>query len=424
MDNIRMVKIEDIDNMFDLSSYAFQYVLSDEDRSRQRRNLKLEQHWGYYEQDQLAAKIRLIPYQYALGGQSFAMGGIASVCTWPQFRRKGMVGKLLTHGLQVMKEHGQSISVLHPFSFAFYRKYGWEINTEYRHYTIGVHQLPRIKNVGGRVERIAQPRIEWEKFSDIYTTYALQYNGMLMRDDEWWQHNVLADQKRNAVIYYDENDQAQGYMLYNVEKREMNIKEMIFLNEMARSGLWHFISNHDSMIEKVLLIAPPDDPLPFLLEEPRIVQEIKPYSMARIVDVAAFFAQYPFPAANHTKQLTIAVTDEQAPWNNGRFKLEIDTEGKAKVSHVEVNDDEAKTNASDIEVDDTGATSNLRTDFELTSYDHSVIACDIQSLSAIMTGYQRPNEMLKLGRISGDEAMIAAWDAALPRQAVYLLDFF
>ncbi|TKH33755.1 GNAT family N-acetyltransferase, partial [Paenibacillus polymyxa] len=38
----------------------------------------------------------------------------------------GMVSRLLTHALEEMKTAGQSLSFLHPFSFAFYRKFGWE----------------------------------------------------------------------------------------------------------------------------------------------------------------------------------------------------------------------------------------------------------------------------------------------------------
>ena len=62
-----------------------------------------------------------------------------------------------------------------------------------------------------------------------------------------------------------------------------HIKDMIFVNEEARSGLWNFISAHFSMITKVIGNTYTDEPLAFLLEDADIKETISPYFMARIV---------------------------------------------------------------------------------------------------------------------------------------------
>ncbi|EGF34655.1 acetyltransferase, partial [Lacticaseibacillus rhamnosus MTCC 5462] len=93
---------------------------------------------------------------------------------------------------------------------------------------------------------------------------------------------------------------------------------MIYTNQEARVGLWNFISAHFSMVTHVKGNIYKNEPLHFLLDDGDIYQTIKPYYMARIVDVKAFLAQYPF-AAETTEPFHFVVSDPLAPWNNGTF---------------------------------------------------------------------------------------------------------
>ena len=81
--------------------------------------MKEEDVWGYFVNDRLASQLRLLPLAIWLNGVRYEMGGIASVATWPEYRRQGQVGKLLRHMLKVMRDKGMTVSMLHPFSFAF-----------------------------------------------------------------------------------------------------------------------------------------------------------------------------------------------------------------------------------------------------------------------------------------------------------------
>lgn len=71
------------------------------------------------EDGEVAAKAHLIPFEIYLEGEPLRMGGIGSVATYPEYRRQGYVKGLLTHLLAVMKEEGQTVSMLHPFSVSF-----------------------------------------------------------------------------------------------------------------------------------------------------------------------------------------------------------------------------------------------------------------------------------------------------------------
>ena len=88
--------------------------------------------------------------------------------------------------------------------------------------------------------------------------------------------------------YLHELNEPDGYVIYWIANEIFHIKDMIFNNEDARTGLWNFVSAHFSMIDQVQGDTYTDEPLAFLLEDASIKETISPYYMARIVD-------FPFP---------------------------------------------------------------------------------------------------------------------------------
>ena len=195
---MRQLTADDYEASSALSMYAFQYTLSPEQQEERRRRFKPEQVWGVFAGDRLEAQLMLLPLRIYVQGQLLDMGGIASVSTWPEQRRRGHVARLLKHALLQMRENGQSVSCLAPFSFGFYRKFGWEIYTDYKTYTVDSQLLPPRAESEGRVERIdAEACIPL--LSRLYEDYAQSYNGTLARDDEWWRQSVFRRKKGSAA---------------------------------------------------------------------------------------------------------------------------------------------------------------------------------------------------------------------------------
>ena len=55
--------------------------------------------------------------------KSVSIGGIS---TSPEYRRGGNVRKMLDKVFELAPERGIAVSFLHPFSFSYYRKFGYE----------------------------------------------------------------------------------------------------------------------------------------------------------------------------------------------------------------------------------------------------------------------------------------------------------
>ncbi|MGG6312747.1 GNAT family N-acetyltransferase [Paenibacillus macerans] len=392
--DIRQLTPGEYDVSLNLSEYAFQYKLSPEDREKNRASFKPERFWGAFEDGELLAKLTLLPLQLYVQGRSFQMGGIAGVATWPEKRRSGLVGRLLATALNRMNEQGQILSCLHPFSIPFYRKFGWEVYTDYKKYTLNVDNFPSKTRVPGTVKRDVK---DIELLDGIYHAFARRYNGTLVRDADWWKQSVLGDEDHTAV-YFSEAGEPEGYVLYQVKNGELLVDEFVFLNETARQGLWTYLANHDSMVKQAIINhVPADDLLPYMLRDPRCKQETVPYFMARIVNAAAFVREYPFnAAAAQTTRINLQIQDGFAPWNEGQWLLEVSPEGAGMLNPAESAPGEGIPG----------------------------LTCDIQTLTAMLLGYKRPREMFAYGKLSGSEADAETLERLIPVSKTALLDFF
>jgi len=394
---IRRLTDKDADESIKLSAFAFQFSLTPEMLERRRRYLKPENVWGYFIDGKLAAKVAVHPMRIWLNDRVIPTGGIAGVASWPEYRRQGLVRQLLLHALGAMREQGLSVSFLHPFSIPFYRKFGWEVVAD----SVLLEFPPdKCKGFGmrGDMRRIERPLEELALLNRLRRTYAARFNTMNDRDDAWWEERVLTSD-RYCFVCEDAAGEPQGYIVFSLRDRLMNIAEWIWLNREAREGMLQFIANHDSMADKVQLRVPASDRLPFLLGDPRITQTRMPHVMGRIVDVRAFVGEYAFLPGGGATRLRLRITDEAAPWNAGEFLLSIGADGRGSLEP-----------AAD------GA--------DAVGSDEPALACDIRALSAALLGDHRPAHLYEDGLLAGDAAAAKALEARVPATPANLIDFF
>ncbi|MCZ8522864.1 MULTISPECIES: GNAT family N-acetyltransferase [Paenibacillus] len=387
---VRKIGEEDWNESLDLHSFAFQYPLTPEERKKKLAKMEFGDLWGAYAGGRLAARMSVLSLQTWVQGKVYEFGGIAGVATWPEYRRSGLAAKLLCHALTVMREREQTISLLHPFQFAFYRKYGWEIFAEYKQYEITTAKLPRFEAQRGRVVRTGK---DAKLLHGIYERYAASYNGTLVRSEAWWNNQVFGNTGTTAV-YYNPEGEPTGYVFYEVKERVCTVHELIHLDHEAQLALWRFLSDHDSMIETLTIRVPANDRLPFLLADPRIKQEIVPYFMARIVDARSFIEKYPFVSGAEATWV-LKIRDEHARWNDGCFAIAVDESGTARVAPL-------PSGGGDL----------------------PYVACDIQTLTALLMGYQRPSFLQAIGRLQGTVEGLGMLERLVPYRPTYLADFF
>lgn len=402
MDQIRLLQQADYEQSLLLAEFAFQRKLHPDDRANRLAEMDTEQIWGYFVEDQLAAQLAVLPLKIWVNGQVTNMGGVALVSTWPEYRRGGKIGQLLHRALREMRDRGQVWSALAPFSYAFYRKYGWEAGIDYIRYEMDVGKLPRPDVAeGSQVRRVSADEVE-SITAPIYEAFAVRFNGMLARTPMWWQTRVFGRKQGIFSVYRNPSGEAEGYLFYQVKDKVLTIHEMVCLTEEARLGLWRYVSQHDSMISKVICHAPVGDQLPFLLAEPTIRQDIIPYFMMRIVDVSELIATYAFAPGTDddgsSKPFYFLVNDTAAEWNDGLFRIEPEKLGTDRVSKL-------GPDSGDIDRE-------------------QILSCDIQSLSSLLIGYKSASLLHRIGRLRGPVEEVLRLEQYLPKTTTYLLDYF
>ncbi|WP_051506925.1 GNAT family N-acetyltransferase [Saccharibacillus sacchari] len=394
MMEIRRLTDQDFDAGIALAEYAFLYTLNEQQKEERRKRFGDEAVWGVFEGPDLCAKLALIPLEVYVHGKKIKMGGIGGVATWPEKRRQGMVSQLLRRSLEEMKKEDQLLSYLHPFSVAFYRKYGWELFTDNKNYAIPVEKLPARKNVPGRVVREVR---DIDTLKSVYDRAVIRYNGPVVRSREWWEQRVMNGIPYTAV-YYNEADEPEAYVLYAIEDRKWITEEIFWINETARQGLWDFIINHDSKLKELQMKLPVDDPLSLLLPDPMVKQEIEPFFMARIVDVVKFVDAYSFAESAGDHRFILHIEDRHAPWNEGDWEWKVSQSGAGKLEKFDYT--------------------------EASSADAANIRVPIGILTAMLLGYRRPSELQRIGLLETSEETARLLDMLIPVRTPYMADYF
>lgn len=316
------------------------------------------------------------------------MGGVTGVGTYPEYANHGLMQDLILVALDNMRKNKQWISYLYPYSVPYYRRKGWEIMSDKLTFKIRDTQLPKNVPVDGMVERLP---VDHPDVYRVYQKFAAQNHGALFRSQFHWEEYWRFENKeeRTAAIYYRKEHEPVGVLFYWVAEEIFHVKEMFYLNQEARNGLWNFISAHFSMVYWVHGDIYKNEPLAFLIEDSQIKEQIEPYYMARIVDVKEFLKQFPFVST--AKPFHFIVEDPIASWNNGVFGLVWNEDGQLDV------------------VDEPVGQS---------------VQLSIQTLSCLMMNYRRPSYLARIERIKTDDETLKTLELILPNMEAYFSDYF
>lgn len=395
---IKPVGVKYLDQYDELMRYVFQVTSRQEAESGYKGNeltrskrpvLQQAEVFGWFTpEDELISMISIYPCKVNIHGVIMEMGGVTGVGTYPEYANLGLMNDLIKLALKKMKDNGQLISYLYPYSIPYYRRKGWEIMSDSMTFTLNDSQLPSRTDVPGHVERLD---VDDEDVINLYNEFAQTNHGALIRDKfqwtEYWRWEN--EDERTAAVYYDANGVPKGFVFYWVEDDVFHIKEMIYLTQEARRGLWNFIGAHFSMIDQVKGETFKNEPIAFTLEDSHVVETLEPYYMARIVDVKSFLEVYPF--ADTLQPFHFVVTDPIASWNNAVFGVFTDENGKTVVTEEALG---------------------------------SAVKLDIGTLSTMLMSYRRPAYLHKIERLTTDRKTLKLLEKIIPDQQPYFSDYF
>jgi len=143
--------------------------------------------------------------------------------------------------------------------------------------------------------------------------------------------------KVRGVRFLDEEGEVRGVLVYTLSEKggsfrfAMHVRMLVAETPDATAALWRFALQHDLVDEVTADLRPTDDPLPWLVQDPRgVVQTVHDHGWLRILDVPAALS-----ARRYSAPLDVVLRiDDALGFAAGDWRLTVDQEGSAVVEPV------------------------------------------------------------------------------------------
>jgi predicted acetyltransferase len=348
--------------------------------------------WGLFEKGDLRASLTVVPFLVHWGATvTLAMGGIAGVATFAEARGRGFVDLLLRKSLEAMRADGQVVSALFPFSWAFYRRHGWDWVGQKRTVRLPLNEV-RSSPEGRAVVTVPDEQAR-ERLEPVYTRFARQYRGVLTSETHRWEGKLSHGDDRTTHVY--QHEPSGDYLLwrYNRDNNEGNVREFVADSPDGYKGLLSLLHYMATQCDKARLMLPDDTPLWSHVMHWDVETRVEPVFQARVVDFAPAMEQLDLSPDTPDGTATVALRDEHAPWNSGVWRITVEG-GRVRCSLAVGSPDPA-------------------------------VTMDIQAASQAYWGTPSLDALRAAGRVDvSDEAAFAWLARVLPATTVYTLDDF
>ena len=307
------------------------------DFDRRRREIQaetdsLEGRYGVFT-DEGAMMSYLIdnPFHIYYDGHEVPCGGVGSVTTLPEYRAGGTMRALLNYTLQKAREKGQVFSMLGPFSYPFYRKFGYEASYSCCEYTVPIAQFAPFRHTGWAQRLRGGDEADLSKLARLYNRFARPYNLAIARDEAFFHRRFLNKPDETFLnehtFFYllGEGEEAGAYLMFRFapeahEDKLMEIVDLAFDGVTGLRMLFGFLARMSADYHTVRMRLPGDVRLHQLLAVPPRLG-VNSTRMARVVNVPEALRLAKKPAG---LRAVIAVKDDVLPENDGTFLVEGD----------------------------------------------------------------------------------------------------
>ncbi len=384
---IRPAKSDEMDQFGLMGSYSYGGSFGDGPDNITASSNRPEWTLCAFDGPILATAFSAFPFTMRANGKAMAYAGISGVGTRPEYRRRGLLRKIMTQSFSDMRERGQSVAGLWASQAAIYQRYGFSINNHKRRYEIDTSDIRLNESNTKALEIIRHtPSEALDTVKDLYREFIQDRMSYLHRSSALWMNNVLEEGEDGPVyiaIAYD-SEVPKAYVAYTLRankvkhrarSQEIKILDFSWQNLSAYRSIWQYLSLHDLVGRVTWETAPIDDPAQEIFQEPRLLHMVdEEGAWFRVIDVPSALSGRGYCADGST---TIEVVgDDLATWNNGRWKLEV-VDGNAVVESTK---------------------------------EKPRVSIDIKSLGSLFTGMRRARELFAWGLIEGSEEAVAQVD--------------
>ncbi|MDE0047118.1 MAG: GNAT family N-acetyltransferase [bacterium] len=356
-----------------------------------------------FDGNRLVSSFSTVPFTMRANGVALPIGGISAVGTLPEYRRRGLVRRIMTRAFADMRDGGRPVAALWASQAAIYQRYGFAMASALRSYAVDTVDIDFHDGGNGssRVERL-DVASGYDLIKDVYVHFVADRMGYLHRARPLWLHNAFEEREADGPVHIALSHGASGpdgYAVYTLREgrrdhpartQEIVVRDLAWLSPGAYRSLWMYFKRHDLVGRVRWNSAPSDDPAMEYFLEPRLLEARDNEGFwLRLVDVASALK-----GRGWTSDGEISITvreDSLAPWNTGSYRLTV-SGGTADVAPCPT--------ATDIEI-------------------------SVKALASLYTGRRSARELSAWGLLNGDaDAVQRADNLFATRHAPHCPDHF
>lgn len=266
------------------------------------------------------------------GSSSLKCAAVGGVASRPEYRRSGGVRKTFNAVFENALKKDCAISILYPFSIAYYNKFGYESILKCFNAKCSFKAFERLERFSGVT---LATEAHSEELSGIYERIGEKTNLMFKRENG--KGFCLTPYNSMKYTYFLKDGESEGYVLLSPDRaaRTIYIKEILFSDKNALTKLLGFLRTYDGNYDTVIFEKLPlNTPFfNFIDDENRLVSRTLFYNgAARILDFEAVLKANTYP--NEKGRFSIRLTDNEIERNNGIFTVDYE-KGQCRISKNE-----------------------------------------------------------------------------------------
>jgi predicted acetyltransferase len=321
---------------------AFYGDIKPDELDRQLKLLSPDRTHGVFDGDTMIGGGSMLARSMTVpGGEPIPIAAVTAVGVSPDHRRRGALTALIRAQLHGMHEAGgEAVAALWASEGVIYGRFGYGLGSRRACLTVAKDSALRA-DVDAGTERVTlldlgAANAAMRKLHDEYASTRI---GGLSRPDAAWEW-LLGDSERErggasalrfAVV-------SGGYAAFRIKENweprrapahEVRVSELVSVTPQAHAALWRFLVRLDLAGEVRYTNAPADEPLPWMLDNPRMASiDLDDALYVRLIDL-----DRALQSRRYSTQIDLVfeVSDEFCPWNAGRWRLAVDATGCAEV---------------------------------------------------------------------------------------------
>lgn len=308
-----------------------------------------ERSLAAFDGDQIVGTTVAYSFTLTVPGGQVPAAGVSAVGVMPTYRRRGILSSLMKHQLADVAAGDEPVAALFASEAPIYGRFGYGRATE--DYTLTLRRgeaalRPLPPDAGpAPVLRLAEPRQVIDELRPVYDANRASRPGMMSRNSNWWQQQTADPEffrdgasPMRCVIAQDESG-PRGYAFFSVKPEwgsdgipahRLAVRELMWTDLAACAALWSDLLTRDLVAEVSARGRPLDEPLRFLLADPRRARpSVHDGLWVRIIDLPAALTRRCYTAE---ADVVIEVVDDLIPANTGRWRLSAGSGDAASAS--------------------------------------------------------------------------------------------